>query len=286
MRFQDEDALNEKTWGELPLLTIPQVLSNVKPGASVLLEGRRTIGEKSGGSLVPLLVEQRYGRGLSLALTASDTWRWQMKVDSKRNSHETFWRQMLRYLTNQAPKQVEIAAEQAVYSLGDPVRIVAEVRDPKFLPLKDVVVKALISSASGQLSEVPLAFTSRDGLDIYEGEFTPSEIGQYHIELASDRPDARVTATAAQSDFLITEPTREFFDARQDVSLLKRIAEETGGKYYPLANAGSLIDDLTYRESANSERVVKELWDMPFNFIVLIALVSAEWALRKRSGLA
>ncbi len=285
LRFQDEDALNEKTWSELPLLTVPQVLGGVKPGASVLLEGRRTTSEKSSGSLVPLLVEQRYGRGLSLALTASDTWRWQMKVDSKRNLHETFWRQMLRYLTNQAPKQVEIAAEQAVYSLGDPVRIVADVRDTKFLPLKDVVVKARISSASGGLSEVPLAFTSRDGLDIFEGEFTPTEIGQYHLELASDRPDARVTATA-QSDFLMTEPTREFFDARQDVSLLKRIAEETGGKYYPLADAGSLVDDLTYRESANSERAVKELWDMPFNFIVLIALVSAEWALRKRSGLA
>ncbi|MEJ7616401.1 MAG: hypothetical protein WKF30_05390 [Pyrinomonadaceae bacterium] len=109
-------------------------------------------------------------------------------------------------------------------------------------------------------------------------------MGQHHLELVSERPDARVGA--AQSDFLISEPTREFFDAKQNVTLLKRIAEETGGKYYTLDESGALADDLIYRESPNSERVVKELWDMPFNFLVLIGLISAEWFLRKRSGLA
>lgn len=284
LRFQEDDAQNQKSWDELPLLTIPQVLQGVKPGATVLLEARRTVDGKAGGLAIPLLVEERYGRGQSLAFTASDTWRWQMRMDSKRNLHETFWRQMLRYLASQAPKQIEIEATQAVSSLGDSVRLVAEIRNSKFEPVKDAHVKARVSGPSGATDEIALAFTSRDGLDIYEGEFSPGEVGQHHIELVSERPDARVGP--AQSSFLVSEPTREFFDAKQNVALLKRIAEETGGKYYTLNEAGALIDDLIYRESPNSERVVKELWDMPFNFLVLIGLISAEWFLRKRSGLA
>jgi hypothetical protein len=35
---------------------------------------------------------------------------------------------------------------------------------------------------------------------------------------------------------------------QQNVELLKRVVAETGGKYYPLQKANSLIDDLTYLE--------------------------------------
>jgi len=63
------------------------VLTNVKPGASVLLEARRVEGA---AQVAPLLVQQRYGRGQTLALTAADTWRWRMRSDSKNNAHETF----------------------------------------------------------------------------------------------------------------------------------------------------------------------------------------------------
>lgn len=284
LRFQEDDAANSKSWEELPLVSIPQAFGAVKPGAAVLLEARRTNNNRAEGAAVPLLVEERYGRGLSLALAASDTWRWQMRLDAKKNQHETFWRQMLRYLASQAPRQTEISATQAVSALGDQVRLVADVRDGKFEPIKDARVKARVSAPSGEIAEVPLVFTSRDALGVYEAEFSPREVGQHRVELISDRPDARVGA--AQSDFLISEPTREFFGARQNVALLKRIAEETGGKYYTLAEAGSLVDDLTYRESPNSERVVKELWDMPVNFLVLIGLICAEWFWRKKEGLA
>jgi hypothetical protein len=72
----------------------------------------------------------------------------------------------------------------------------------------------------------------------------------------------------------------------QNSDLLKRIATETGGKYYTPAEAQSLLDDLTYRQSPYSERVTKDLWDMPINFMLIIGLLSGEWFLRKREGLA
>jgi hypothetical protein len=46
------------------------------------------------------------------------------------------------------------------------------------------------------------------------------------------------------------------------------------------------LDDLTYRQSPYSERVTKDLWDMPINFMLIVGLLSTEWFLRKREGLA
>jgi hypothetical protein len=47
-----------------------------------------------------------------------------------------------------------------------------------------------------------------------------------------------------------------------------------------------LLDDLVYRQTPYSERVTKDLWDMPINFLLIVGLLSAEWFLRKREGLA
>ena len=85
---------------------------------------------------------------------------------------------------------------------------------------------------------------------------------------------------------LVSDLNREFYSAAQNSDLLKRIAAETGGKYYQLADLQSLLDDLTYRRTPYSERVTKDLWDMPINFFLIIGLFSAEWFLSKREGLA
>ena len=49
----------------------------------------------------------------------------------KNNAHETFWRQMLRYLVSSTPQQVEIGTEKEVYALDDNVNIVADIRDKR-----------------------------------------------------------------------------------------------------------------------------------------------------------
>ena len=90
----------------------------------------------------------------------------------------------------------------------------------------------------------------------------------------------------AKSDVLVSDLNREFYGAAQNSDLLKRIATETGGKYYTPADSQALLDDLTYRQSPYSERQTKDLWDMPINFMLIVGLLSAEWFLRKREGLA
>lgn len=280
-RLNEDRSANQKAWNDLAPISVSEALTTVKPGASVLLEARRVDG---GAQTVPLLVQQRYGRGQTLALTATDTWRWRMRMDSKNNAHETFWRQMLRYLVSTTPLQTEIGAEQDVYALEDSVRVVADIRDRKFNPVNDAHVIARVTKPSGGSIDVPLKFTTMDDLNTYVGEFKTDELGQYGIELVGT--SVSLGQLNAKSNLLVTDLNREYFGAAQNSDLLKRIATETGGKYYQAGDVQSLLDDLTYRQSPYSERVTKDLWDMPINFMLIVGLLSTEWFLRKREGLA
>lgn len=286
-RLNEDPGLNQKAWNELPPITVPERLSGVKPGATVLLEARGIKGADGNNdrtSAVPLLIEERYGRGRSLALTASDTWRWRMEMDSGNTSHENFWRQMLRYLVSTTPEQTEVAAERDVYTRGETVRLRADVNNSKYETIADAQATARITRPSGATTAVPLQFSAGEAAGGYKGEFTPDEPGLYRIDLTVANKAA--SFGLAQSSFLVTAQEREFYNHWQNADLLKRVAAETGGKYYPLERAGDLIEEITYRDTDNSELVTKELWDMPINFFLLIALISAEWFLRKQKGLA
>ena len=68
--------------------------------------------------------------------------------------------------------------------------------------------------------------------------------------------------------------------------LLKRIAEETGGRFFTPSNAAALPEAISY--SGRGVTVVEErdLWDMPVLFVALVGLVGAEWGFRRVKGLA
>ena len=191
---------------------------------------------------------------------------------------------MLRYVVSSTPRQIEITTAKDVYAVDEVVNIVADLRDKKFNPAGDAQVIARVTKPSGLTVDVPLKFTTLNAANIYTGQFKADELGQHKIELiGSSGTLGQLNATA---NVLVSDLNREYYSAAQNSDLLKRIASETGGKYYTPDQTQSLLDDLTYRQTPYSERVTKDLWDMPVNFILLIGLLSGEWFLRKREGLA
>ena len=286
-RLAEQADANLKAWDQMPAVTLPEVITDTKPGATVILEARSS---RDKNRVAPLLVEERYGRGKTFALLASDTWRWRMMLESKNNSFETFWRNVLRYLVDGVRRPVEASAERSFYAAGDPVRIRAEVADEKFLSINDAQVTARVTGPSGKSVDVALKQTVEGGFEGYSAGFRPDEDGLYRVEVTAKRQGSK-QATAAvlapgRTSFLVGPVNREAWNAAQNRELLERVASETGGKYYTLDRADDLIDDITHRDSASSIRETKDLWDMPFNFLLVLALASGEWFIRKRKGLA
>ena len=207
-RLNEDRAASARVWDSLPPITVPEILGQPKPGATVLIEAQ-SIHDKN--RAVPMLAEEKYGRGRTLVLTANDTWRWRMELESKNTAHETFWRQMLRYLVSTAPNPIEVQAERDVYAPGDPVQLRADVDDSKFEPIREAQATARITKPSGETVDVPLQFNLDQQASDFRGEFKPDAQGLYRIELTARRGGASIGS--AQSTFLVADLNREFHDA-------------------------------------------------------------------------
>ncbi len=288
-RLAEQADANQKAWEQMPALTLPDVIRDLKPGATVILEARDA---RDRSRTAPLLVEQRYGRGRTLALLASDTWRWRMMMDSSNHSYETFWRNQLRYLVESVRNRVEAAPERSFNGVGEPVRLRVEVADERFLNVGDARVTAKVTSPTGRVVEVDMKPVVEGGFEGYAGVLVPDEQGLYKVEAIARRGAAHSGGTQAavvgscETSFLVGPLDLEARSAAQNLGLLKRIASDTGGQYYTMNRLSNLLEDITHAEGAGAVRETKDLWDMPINFMLLIGLAAGEWFIRKRKGLA
>jgi uncharacterized membrane protein len=284
VRLADTAEASAKAWEQMPAVTLPEVAREIKPGATVILEGRSKTDKNR---VVPLLVEERYGRGRTFAFLASDTWRWRMMLESKNNSFATFWLNLSRYLVEAVRHKVEAAPERVYYGKREQAKIKVEVGDEKFQHIAGAQVSARVTTPTGATLEVPLKVASEEGFEGYAGALVPEEDGLYKVEVTAKKGDKTgAVLGTAQTNFIVGALNREAHDAEQNRELLKRISADTNGNYYTLSQANNLVEDLTHSESNNSVKVSYDLWDMPFNFLLAVGLAAAEWFIRKRKGLA
>ena len=58
------------------------------------------------------------------------------------------------------------------------------------------------------------------------------------------------------------------------------MATLTGGRYFTLGELGELPEAIQFSEAGIVERELLDLWNMPFNFLLLLLLKAGEWVLR------
>jgi len=268
-------------WDSLPPLTTVNALGELRPGATMLLTGR----DAEGASERPVLAFQRYGRGLSAVFGVQDSWQWQMAatIPLEDRTHESLWQQLLRWLMDDVPDRVELTAVPERVGPGEPVTLRARVVDPAYLDVNDASVMAQVVPPSGRAFEVPLEWTLRED-GTYQGQFVAEEAGMY--QLAAEARRGADTTRSAPSSLLADIQGADVERAEMRAPLLRRLAEETNGRYYPLAEAERLADDVIYTESGITVREARDLWDMPAVFLLFIVLLGAEWGLRRWRGLA
>jgi uncharacterized membrane protein len=268
-------------WDSLPPLTSVNRLGPLRAGATVLLTGR----DVNGGTDVNLLAFQRYGRGMGAVFGVQDTWLWQMdaSITLEDETHETLWRQTLRWLVDGVPDAVEIVANPTRVGPGEPVTLQARVADSAFRSLNDASVSALVTTPSGRLTEVPLEWTLRED-GSYTGQFVAEEAGAYSVVAESRR--GRDTTRSRASALLADDQGADVEQAELRPSLLQRVSDETGGRYYPLADAERVVKDASITQSGVTTREARDLWDMPIILLIFLTLLATEWILRRREGLA
>ena len=274
------EAASSARWPELPTLTSVNPIRAVKPGATVLLSGA---DERRRDHIV--LASQRYGRGKAIAQPVQDSWLWQMhaKMSLEDQTHENYWRQMLRWLVDGVPDTVDVHTVADRVQPGEPVTLVADVVDRAFLELNDARVVARVKRPNGTVDTVPMQWTGEQNGE-YRATFATVEAGIYTAEVEAVRGTTAVGRSATQ--VRVVPSDAEYFDASMQPARLRRIAEETGGRFYTAGKLTGLVEDLQYTGRGVTTIEERELWHMPIVLIALLGLMFAEWALRRRVGLA
>ena len=269
-------------WKTMPALTTVNRIARAKPGATALLVGQTDSTGK--GERQVVLAHQRYGRGKVLAFPVQDSWLWQMHatvaVDDA--THETFWRQMLRWLVSNVPERVMMTAPDHV-APGEVVSLRAQVNNESFVAVNGAAVRANVIGPDGAPLDVPFEWiVDKDGE--YRGSFATKDPGLYRVRVSAKVGDSVITGG---EDYVVAHDIKqEMFGAAQRPALLERVARETGGRYYTPQNAEALARDIVYTSSGTTVTEQLDLWDMPAMFLALLSLIAVEWLLRRKRGLA
>ncbi len=274
-RIEDDPEKSVQHWEVLPYLANYQDPGTPKPGAVVLAR------VDASGKRPPLLITENYGRGRTAVFATGGSWRWRMQQPVDDMSQQTFWRQLLRSMVSATPSHVVAIAPKAHLEDDGRIELRAEVRDKTYLPAGDAEVEARIIGPDGSAQDVamrPEPLTQ----GIYAATWNAPEAGSYIAEVTAKRGAEQMGKDVLT--FRREDGVAENFHREQNRELLEKLAEQTGGRYYNPADAKRLPEEISYSEAGITSREMKQLWNMPAVFLLILMLKSAEWLLRRKWG--
>ncbi len=270
-RFDPDPDVNQELWSELPELADFQLTTNIKPGATTLLEAQIP------GSKHPLLAFQPYGKGKTYLLASSGTWRWQMQLPHADQRHEIFWQQLLQTIAASATERMTIATDRQIYSDNPVVKISANLLSDEFEPVASGEITALLTAPDGSEQTVTLLANPENA-----GEFATQveapDTGSWQIDINAskeDQPIATATRWINRED-----GSAESYALAQNAALLNRISNTTGGQYWSTANAAQIPAAIREARNGLVQLQTLPLWNMPLFFLLILGLKLLEWVLR------
>jgi uncharacterized membrane protein len=279
-RLTEDPARNADKWKKLPYLQDYQEVGAPKPGAAVLAE------LTAAGKKMPLLVTQNFGRGRTAVLATSGTWRWQMSLPLGDQTHDDFWRQLLRWLVTDTPGRVITSVPNQMLFDDGRVQLTADIRDKDYNPVVDARVEAHMTGPQGTQAVVQLA-PDPNNRGIFHADWNAEKPGVYTADITASRTGSQGNQDLGHDSltFQRVDGVAENFHTEQNRSLLEHLSAETGGRYWRPQDLPKLASDVPYSEAGITIREAKDLWNMPVVFLLILVLRASEWLLRRQWGI-
>lgn len=284
LRLASDDAENNTLWRQLPELQGVYVTGRIKPGATVLMEHPLLQYQNQA---LPILATQRYGSGRSAVMATASSWRWQMMMPFEDQSHETLWRQILRWAAVSAPERITIEFDREFYNVGDEVNITATVLDDSYEADNNASLYMQTIDPLDQITDTPMEWDiEEDG--VYRASFIVEDEGVYDllVDVATVAGEGSAGGSEKSAAFVVTPSLREYTNAEMDRGLLARIADASGGTYFNINDAAQLASTIEFTPNAYSREVQIDLWDQPWLLALLITLLCMDWIARRLRGLS
>ena len=284
LQITDEQVSSAEVWKEFQGVYSAYPTSGAKAGATVYayFSDPRT---QSASGLPVLLASQYYGAGRVIYLGSPEMWRMR-SIDEV--YYDRFWTKSIREAGQARLKRGNnrgtLLLERNQFVLGQTVRVRAQLTDPQFDPLVADSVLAEIFDPDGR-PMIPPVRLQRDSnrAGQFVGSFRVSSPGVWRIDIPIPQSGDQLSE---KIDVIL--PNLETDNARQNAQLLRLIAEDTGGAYFPLDEAAAEVPKrLPNRgEEFQIDQQLKTLWDREWLMYLLIGLLSVEWLTRKLLKLA
>ena len=302
MKLDDDPARNQQAWDTLPTLYWRHGTLTAKAGASVLAYAVPTQPELAAPASPPdgdaLLSRQQYERDHALIVThqagfgpvlmfnLDQTWR--MRYRKGDALHHKFWGQILRWATADriasGSARVRISAGRPRYAVGEPVRLQARLATPDLMPVTNATLHATVWSGDRKILRRPLLYRAGSP-GVYTAETGPLPDGRYRVEIetAGVRELAGVPPRDVTADFSVTAAAdSETVELSADRGLLSRIASLTAGDVLDPTELDSLAARLGPAVESRLDRRQIDLWNSWPWFLLIVALLTAEWLVRKK----
>jgi hypothetical protein len=268
---------NLARWAQLPPL----------PGANLLTPRNNSLAQVLAVSDqgFPLLIANEVGVTRVLAFAGDETWRWYTSFHIE--EHTRFWRQIVLWLTRK-----EIDDEQPVWVVanprdltpGQPTELSFGIRDQQRNPITDADFDVVVTDPAGKTHNL----TARTGVGMSLADFDKTlEPGDYWARVKASR-NGEALAGIAVTRFHVNARDPELDNPVADFSLLREIAVASGGEMLTPDQLKERVaswaeNGLPGLTLARQEQL--SLWDNWLVLLLLIGLMSLEWALRKKRGL-
>lgn len=271
-RLAAVDLADRRAWTSLPPLYRYLQLPQLKPVARPLLVERETNE--------PVVTEMPLGAGRVLFVALDETWRWRHKVGPA--LQESLWMQLLR----------DRADPPCAATVG---RLSLDIGKAAVAPGEAIDVRVKLLDAAGGAARTPSAELRvlRGGATVRTQTIAPSEAAPGRCAgTLMGLPAGTYTLEARVDDQVVQYPLHvvrqyeaELEDPSGDRAALERIVTASGGRLMSLEQLRELPALLT-GVASDARPVTLRLWDSSYLFAFVVACFAAEWAMRKRLGLA
>lgn len=267
-----------KQW---PPLMVPSANYSLKPGSSILLMQKINGIETNR----PLFVFSSHlqTQSRSVTICGEGLWWWRLKSFSISGNHKSFneliSKSVQYLLVKEQGGRFRVKGHSSVEET-EPIVFGAELYNANYEPVNKPDIVLSLSDSAGKV--YPFNF-SRTGL-FYSLEVGRLPSGIYRWNASTKLDDSLYL----QSGFFTVKRSQiESVHSVANHQLMNQLAVN-GGKMYTLENALSLPDDILDRSDIKriqyTEKKYTDASSWIWLFIIIIALMSAEWALRRRGG--
>jgi len=297
-RLRDNEQAEAERFQSMPPFRSLSPVGTAKPGASVL-----GVVHTEDGVVLPAMVIQRFGKGRSAAVTLTDLWRWSMRrpastgvnlnlkvsgaqpttADSVvRDDPAQAWRQLTRWLVNEAPRRVEC---QVVVSddPSEPTKVITTVRDEAFLPLENAMVELEIKPPSGAPFKT-VAVADFDSPGQYASSHWSRERGGYLATVRVTAEDGTEIGTS-QTGWTSDPAAAEYRQLAVNQLLLQKIADASDGELISDDSLDNFVSSLSSRKVPVTQTWVYPIWHRPWVMLMAILCLCGEWGLRRWKGM-